>query len=276
VDGVAKRPARSYRLPRMGPDLLAWYKWRGDEYVGYDWRMAETNPLIREDFERFERRRRLQMERYYRLRAERGPREPSRSGGSLHFNGWLWICPVCGRTCRKVVCPFPPELAACVWPVPRLAEIIEVPPVLAGAEGHGFACVTCHRVSYRPMRAGEAWNQVVSYLSGGLLYGAEVTPPKWAALPAPKAHPASKGRRAEVTELLMAGWSFRQMAERFGISKGSVEKYVLRTYRAHGVKSREELARSLGRTVEKAAARTVTKIAGVAGVAGVAKFLQRQ
>jgi DNA-binding CsgD family transcriptional regulator len=252
VDGVARRAARAKHLPRMGPDMV-WYKWRGDEYVGYDWRAAETNPLIREDYEYFERRRRYQRELCHRLRRERGPREPSRSGGSLHFNGWLWICPECGRTCRRVYCPFPPAgIAPLIWPVPRLAQIIDVPPVLKGEAR--FACVRCHRVRYPPKGAAAAWNQAVTYLSGGLLYGSEVTPPKWFALPArkePRQQPAYKGRRAEVSELFLAGLSFRLIAERLGISKGSVEKYMLRTYAAHGVRGREALARKLGRTVER-------------------------
>ena len=41
-----------------------------------------------------------------------------------------------------------------------------------------FACVHCHGVRGRVSWATpDAWNHVVSVVSGGLLYGHEVTPP---------------------------------------------------------------------------------------------------
>lgn len=47
------KKSRSKKLPPP-PDYV-WYKWKGDEYVGYDWRAAEKNPRIRENYERRQR-----------------------------------------------------------------------------------------------------------------------------------------------------------------------------------------------------------------------------
>src|SRR5687768_4603473 len=48
---------KSRRLPPLPPDYV-WYKWRGDEYVGYDWRSAAA----RAGYERRQRQRALARE----------------------------------------------------------------------------------------------------------------------------------------------------------------------------------------------------------------------
>jgi hypothetical protein len=50
------------------------YKWKGDEFVGYDWRAAETNPLIKENYERHQRRNQLARASTKRRRRENPPR----------------------------------------------------------------------------------------------------------------------------------------------------------------------------------------------------------
>ncbi len=261
VDGLAERDHVPRPLPRMGPDVMAWYKWKGDEYIGYDWRRAERNPRIREEYERQQRVAERRRQKYRENRATRGPRptHPDRGSiGSIHFNGWLWRCPVCERTCRIIYFPLQRmnllrglrHIAA----MPRLAEIVDIPPLVSSdAPGGGFACARCHQITYLNRKWESAWNTLVSYLTDGLLYGSEVDRPEWFDPPGCRRRPRGprpfSERRTEVIELLMQGLSFRQIAQRLGVAKGTVEAHVVKTYRRYGVKSRGELAARLGRVI---------------------------
>src|SRR5437764_1455136 len=84
ADGVARRSYAARPMPRAGPDVMAWYKWKGDEYIGYDWRRAESNPRIREEYERQLRVAERRRAKYRENRDTRGPRRTSQSHGSLH------------------------------------------------------------------------------------------------------------------------------------------------------------------------------------------------
>lgn len=116
------------------------------------------------------------------------------------FVGWDWECPGriaadgaelgCGRACKKLIAPLP------VWTIdralgtPAAARLVaESSPVRSR-----FACARCWNVQHPPTPGSygapgtpgssggsggtdAAWNQLVSYLSGGLLYGREVARP---------------------------------------------------------------------------------------------------
>ena len=230
-----RRRPEELHVPRAGPDLV-WYKWKGDQYLGYDWR----NELARENYERQARARERRLARYRERRANGElPRGASRSGGSLHFNGWQWVCPACGKTCRTIYCPAP--RVRLVWDVPALARVIDIVPPRGGIEG--FACVRCHRVQYLTSTTAQCWNIVVSYLSEALLYGAEVARPAWFARTrqrayAPRFHAKESRRRPQVIELLIAGLTHRQIGERLGLSPRTIDAHVRKIYEVHGVHRR--------------------------------------
>lgn len=124
------------------------------------------------------------VQRTLRVRSKRDDRE----GDPLHYRGWDWRCPgrllatgqylKCGRVCKKLWMPMP------AW---------TIGDYLAGRTGGAydrlpkyelgrsrFACAKCWGMRFDPVwhRPDEAWNRFVSVISGGLLYGREVLPPR--------------------------------------------------------------------------------------------------
>jgi DNA-binding CsgD family transcriptional regulator len=117
-----------------------------------------------------------------------------------------------------------------------------------------FACARCHRV--RSLRRADPrfWNDLVTYLSCGLLYGSEVRRPAWVTVqrkrayaPRPNAPPA--WRRLRVQELLLKGWSYKRIAGEMKIHWHTVMTHATRIYRQYGVHGRNELARRFGVTL---------------------------
>jgi DNA-binding CsgD family transcriptional regulator len=247
VAGIALRKYQSQRLPRAGPDPVP-YKWKGDEYIGYDWRAAQTKPSIRINYERAMRAKEKRLARYRKNRKTQA--RPSESTGSLHFNGWEWVCPVCGKTCRTIYFALP--RINLLRDVPRLAQVIDIPKLT-----EGLACVGCHGIRYMSRAMSQAWNEVVSYLTHGLLYGSEVERPEWFVTERKRAYRARinakpSRRRPEVMELLLEGLTYAQIGQRLGLSPRTINAYACRIYAQHGVHGRGELARKLGREVEVA------------------------
>lgn len=124
------------------------------------------------------------VERTMRVRAKRRdhPDEPKR------FRGWDWRCPgrmlatgqhvECGRVCKKLWMPMP------AWTIgdylgERSGEAwAQMPKFDLGRSR--FACAKCWGMRFDPVNSNpdEAWNRFVSVISGGLLYGREVLPPR--------------------------------------------------------------------------------------------------
>ena len=108
--------------------------------------------------------------------------------GERRFRGWSWRCPglfgkSCGRLVRHVYAPLP------VWTVGRALGVREglkleglektwrpgVDDLWAGRRR--LACERCWQVKRLTFTNSTGWNELVSYLSGGLLYGREVQQP---------------------------------------------------------------------------------------------------
>jgi DNA-binding CsgD family transcriptional regulator len=245
VDAVPERkrsPATPRYLPRWdGRDAAGWYKWKGDEYIGYDWRRAEKNPRIRQNYERAQRARAKRLARYRetypnRLRA-------SQAGGSIRFNGWLWRCPVCGKTCREIFYALPPtNVLRDNFALSHGATIRRMV--------EGLACLRCHRVRDLGVSSRNAWNDFIGYVTCGLLYGSEVKQPEGFAFARKREYEARINakparRRAEVIELLLQGLTYSRIAERLRLTLSTINSYVIGIYRRHGVHSRAELARAI-------------------------------
>ena len=248
---------KSKRLPPPPPDYVA-YKWKDGAYVGYDWRAAATKPLIRANYERHQRR--LARAREAKRARRRAKPPPSRAAGSLEFRGWRWLCPRCGRAVQVVFLPVRRTNLATRYPCDRAALAAagaEAEPAWATA-AHGFACAACHRVRVVSRASKDFWNDLVTYLSRGLLYGSEVARPAWVTrrrtrpyVPHPNAPPA--WRRLRVQELLLRGWSYKRIAAEMKIHWHTVVTHATKIYRQHGVHGRYELARRLGAALERPA-----------------------
>jgi hypothetical protein len=157
-------PSRALPPPPVTDDA-AWYQWKDGEYLGYDWR----NPAAKANYERHERRRALERASRKRRRTEHPP--PSQAGGSIQFRGWVWLCPTCGRRVKTVFLPLPPINLLAAFERGAGAFLTPPPP-------RQFACGACHRVRHVSAAEPSAWNHVVTYLSGGLLFGHEVEKPE--------------------------------------------------------------------------------------------------
>jgi DNA-binding CsgD family transcriptional regulator len=246
-DGVT--PPRPKRLlPPPEPDHV-WYKWsRSGHFLGDDpsnWRKSPNDPGDRPP-------------RYLKRYKPKPKPKPSTSAGSLHFNGYAWLCPICGKTCRTIYLPVrrlnlldlrdPNDRAARSKP-PKLADIVEIPRAI-----QRFACARCHRVKFFTRVANEAWNDLIAYLTAGLLYGREVPRPEWftkdrkrAYVPRPTAAPSK--RRLQVLELLLKGLSYAEIGQQLGLSERTINDYAGQIYAQHGVggrHARADLARKLG------------------------------
>ncbi len=173
---------------------------------------------------------------------------------SMQFVGWRWICPSCGQQCHRVYCPIPGFLASFVPKEHRDSpDTLEpMPP--------SFACGRCHGVHDHGRLNKEGWNELVTYLSGGLLYGREVKRPRWYTPVRKRAwapRRITSRRRAEITRFLLdTDLTCPRIARRIGIATGTVYGLISRIYRRAGVHSRQELRRLLGALPQLQQART--------------------
>jgi DNA-binding CsgD family transcriptional regulator len=114
-----------------------------------------------------------------------------------------------------------------------------------------LGCGRCAGVWYLSRVNPGSWNRVVSYLSGGLLYGREVPKPAgWHDARKLAYRPKSRGRearrRGQVLRRVLNGWTAQRIARDLGITVMGVRKHVWELCRQEGVRDRHELARRLG------------------------------
>ena len=60
------------------------------------------------------------------------------------------VCPACNPTCRTIYYPLP--RVKLLRNLPRLAQIIDIPPI-----HQGFACHRCHKIRFFSRLPAEAW-----------------------------------------------------------------------------------------------------------------------
>jgi len=152
------------------------------ELKGKPWKMARRMERV----SRKELRRPVQ--RCPRVRAGARGWHREVDAGLKMFCGWDWLCPgrtvvdgtatgrhvPCGRVSKKLWMPLP------VWTIGdalggRAGSAWESMPRFE-RRGRSFACAKCWgmRIESVQRRPAQAWNQFVSAVSGGLLYGREV------------------------------------------------------------------------------------------------------
>ncbi len=239
ISHAARHNARSHReitfprapsrcLPPPAPDL-AWYKWsRSGHYLGNDptnWRKGPHDPGDRPRYDRPKRR-------WSKRHAQ------STSKGSLHFNGHQWICPRCHRTCRTIYLPLP--RINLLTNLPPLAQINNIP-----AYADGFACHRCHRVKFFSRTRNDSWNQLIAYLTGGLLYGHEVPRPadftKRKRPYRPRLGFPPPLRRRQVLKLLLKGHTRAQITASLRMSPGALSQHINKIYKSEHVRSQRAL-----------------------------------
>lgn len=158
------------------------------------------------------------------------------------FRGWRWICPMCERPVASLFLPMRHMSIAEYFGVEETLGITGGDAVRTGERT--FACVKCHRVRYFTSLDHDAWNQLVAFISGGLLYGTEAKRPDWFTPRRRRIYKRHKSRMVrgkEVERLLIKGLTYRQVADEMGIKLATVQGHVLRLYKKRGVHSRKAL-----------------------------------
>lgn len=159
------------------------------------------------------------------------------------FNGFAWECPCCKKLARMLYYPMPPldmpKLLRQWLPIGDADELPTPPP--------SFACYKCHRVRFTGRADRSDWNYIIAYLTGGLLFGREVTPPKWYTparkLPyRPQIHRPAP-RRGQVFRRLMNGWSIRKIAADLRIGIRAVHNHIRALCAQERVPNRHMLTR---------------------------------
>jgi DNA-binding NarL/FixJ family response regulator len=175
------------------------------------------------------------------------------------FWGWRWVCPGCGKEVRTIYYPFaadtvfdflgydPGRARECRTQRKKyLAYDVDDVITPPGT----FACRECHRVRNTSRVSVEGWNQVVSHLTRGMLYGHEVERPQWYERQRKNARFRKLGRvaarREAVFVRLMNGWTYEQIARDLMMSIHNVTENVRVICKQEAVKSRRELAAKLG------------------------------
>jgi DNA-binding CsgD family transcriptional regulator len=110
-----------------------------------------------------------------------------------------------------------------------------------------FACERCHRVSRFSRANHNAWNELISYLTGGLLYGREVAKPRdfYARKRPFRPRLRAAPRREQVLRRVLNGWTIRQICRDLGITRDCLGHHIRSICRQEHVKNRHELARKL-------------------------------
>jgi hypothetical protein len=238
-------------LPPPRPDP-GWHKWDGETFLGHD----RTSPLAAANHA--DRQRRLVLTRAAAKRRRRENFYPGPDGaGSLVFRGWRWQCPRCRRLVNLLFYPLPRmHLLPMPLEIPALPGNSDDPapaPALKPAPKPGFACARCHRVRHIGRCHPDSWNELVTYLSAGLLFGREVPRPDWFDRERkldyhPRPTRAPSVRRPQIERGLLAGKTIRQIAADIGLSFGTVLWYAQQIYPQHGVTCLKELLLKYGMT----------------------------
>src|SRR5688572_15321670 len=150
----------------------------------------------------------------------------------MKFRGWRWVCPKCKKIARTIYYPLPVRTLFDSWftdPVIQLklcdADLVEAPPAT-------FACMACHGIYHFSPVARGSWNMLISYLTGGMLYGCEVEKPASYVPERKRTRTRQLNREAPVRRKVLTrlrnGWSNFQIARDLGISMGSVRGHVAR------------------------------------------------
>lgn len=236
---------RSRALPKPRPDDV-WYKWKDGIYVGHDWR----NPQAVIGYHRREQR--LALARAAaKARRKRSPR-PSSGAGSLESRGHQWLCPLCGKPVQVLFLPLPPihlldrELAVLLDQLPQLKTDPLVKRLHQPPSVPFFGCSKCHQIRRFSFTRKSAWNDIIRYLTAGLLFGHEVPCPSTFQLKrkkryAPMPNRAPSRRRMQIEALMLKGMPIQQIADELKLSKGTILSYSKQVYQQQGVKCLKEL-----------------------------------
>jgi hypothetical protein len=265
-----KQLRKSKVLPPPPPDNV-WYKWKGTEYIGYDWR----NPRAAAAFHRREQR--LQKARASAKARRRDNPPPRSSQGSIHYIGHNFLCPKCGKKSRLLYLPLP-RINLLRDEFRRMKDEAKDPgiaSILSSFIPHpssfdSFACSHCHnlkRISFA--HPSSAWNEIITYLTGGLLYGHEVPKPFSGVVASATTNPPNSfdirtsdfgfeepkrrnrphrkitrppsRRRQQIESLMLHGLSIKEICIELRLKPGTILFYSTQIYEKHNIRCLRDL-----------------------------------
>src|SRR2546421_1107617 len=165
------------------------------------------------------------------------------------LRGFVWLCPGCKKEVRTIYFPAAVPTLFDTWftdPVIQLklsdADLPDSPPPT-------FACANCHGVIHLSTIADGCWNNFISRLTRGLLYGHEVPKPA-SFIPSRKRTRirllnCSAPMQRKVLTRLSNGWSNQQIARDLGISIQAVRCHTYKLRRQENVPNLQALAKKL-------------------------------
>jgi DNA-binding CsgD family transcriptional regulator len=182
--------------------------------------------------------------------------------------GYRWLCPACKKEVSKIYYPLPPR---------TLFDFLGFDPGTGTKTGKGacahskkflrfdlhkldpppptFACHRCHRIRGLTRTNHNGWNEIVSHLTRGLLYGHEVEKPAWYRTPRKRARSRQLHRpspkRDAIFDRLQLGHTLDQITTGLLIPRTSVRRAILHICKQHGCKNRRELAAKLGWKIDQ-------------------------
>jgi hypothetical protein len=168
------------------------------------------------------------------------------------FWGWQWLCPACHNTCKLIFLPVP-------FPLPKVFRDYLKPHLKFRQECDldeddaysSFACARCHKLkgSLSWAAGHNAWNFIVTRISGGLLFGHEVQIPPFLNRARKQGQRKSPTRphpkRDEVETLLAQGLSYSKIAKELGMSEQNVTAHARLSKKAHNAATHQELRKIL-------------------------------
>ena len=198
-------------------------------------------------------------------------RVPYRHGRLME---WMWLCPAFQKCVKLLFYPMPPVVSARIL----LPEEMADGPAPGGLRPQErdeppatFACRKCHRLVFFSRACRGAWNLFISRLTGGMLYGSEVSRPpdfpdpsqlKQSEPDVRNAHAAFVVRKfrktkqpprplternKRVRDMLVENRTHLEMAAELRCSLLAIKRAIRRVLRFHAATTRQELARKLGR-----------------------------
>jgi DNA-binding CsgD family transcriptional regulator len=167
----------------------------------------------------------------------------------MKFLGWRWLCPGCGKAVRTIYYPIPVLTLFDRWVSDPVMEKKLAESDCGEGPAPTFACHRCHRVKFFSSVDRSTWNQVIGYLTAGMLYGCEVERPAGFVGERRRTRVRQLHREApmrrKVLSRLSNGWSNMRIARDLGISQNAVNLQVGAICREEEVADRHALAKKL-------------------------------
>ena len=178
----------------------------------------------------------------------------------MKFRGWWWVCPGCKKEVKKIYYPLPVRTLFDFLGYDPGTGAREACAVQEGFERYDverleapagtFACSVCHGVRGIERASDVGWNQIVTHLTRGMLYGHEVEKPHWYRIARKRTRVRQLNRaspkRDAIFEMLKRGETVDAIAVEMLISRLAVRAAMQKICRQEGVKNRRGLAKKLG------------------------------